>query len=328
MEASVEIFETPWRNKLLNHVRKTSKELIICAPYFSKDVISQILGCCKPHVKVKFLFGFTRDSMKGGQSDPDAVIEIISSDRVVEAKQIENLHAKIYIFDGKKAIVTSSNPTTQGLERNIEFGVFLAGEHARKLYHLMMLYWNDPKATTLDSKWLQKHRSSLEGIIERLKSRSKKTEEATIGKRISPKGVDEQEWALLWSTGEGDHIQEHIRHMEENGSTLWGTDFKIIARHFNFPLKAYLYVKNDKVRFKAVIASIEIYETRHKPQQVALRPERYRNEYHKTYLELTQLIPISPIAVTSFKKHNGENVSKFGVEGYVRVFDPMISTEI
>ena len=325
MKTSVRIFENPWRNRLLNLVGQANKELIICAPYFSKNMINQILNKRKAHTKVKFLLGFTTDSLKGGQSDPEAIIEIIDIKEGVEAKQIENLHAKIYIFDRAKAVVTSSNPTDQGLERNIEFSVFLPGEHARKLRDMIMTYWNDPKATTLDSRWLRKHKALLDGAIDGSRSRPKRTAEA-IGKRISPKGVDEQKWALLWSTREGDHIQEHIQHMRENGSTLWGTDFKIIAQHFNFPLKAYLYIKKDKVRFKAVVASIETYETKHKPRQVALRPRRYRNEYCKTYLELTQLIPISPIEVTSFRKHNGENVSKFGVEGYVRVFDRKITT--
>ncbi|MEM2129606.1 MAG: phospholipase D-like domain-containing protein [Candidatus Bathyarchaeia archaeon] len=340
MENLVELLETPWRMKLLRRVRQVQSELIICAPYFSEKVITQILNNCKDKVKVRFLLGFTQRSLKEGQSELNALLKIIKGYPKIEAKQIMNLHAKVYIFDGKSAIVTSSNPTANGLVENIEFGVCLDGPLAFELREKVMAYWMHPNATVLDSKWLKQHRRLLEEIASAPKSKEVSDVESRIGKYINPKGVDERdkgEWALLWSTHAGDHITKHIAQIKEQGATLWGADFAIKPEKFTFPVTGYLYVTRyrgermkleevGKVMFKASIVNVETYPEKSKPKEVSLRPADYKSEYHKTYLKLTELTAIkSSVDVTSFKKHNGKNVSRYGLQSYVRVFDPHLS---
>ena len=38
-------------------------------------------------------------------------------------RNYQNLHAKIYLFDNKKALITSANLTNNGLYHNFEYGV-------------------------------------------------------------------------------------------------------------------------------------------------------------------------------------------------------------
>lgn len=325
MNAPVEILETPWRKKFLEYVREAKSEIIICAPYFSEDVISQILDTRRISVKLKFLLGFTKESLEGGQSEPKALIRIIKSKPNVESKQIENLHAKVYIFDGRKAIVTSSNPTSRGLQRNVEFGVCLEGEEATTLRERVMAYWTDPGAEVLNSTWLLKHKSLLDKAAKSSKYKIK-SEEIRIGNWIPPKGIEmDGNWAFLWSTHAGEHIEKHIKQIKEQGATLWGADFGIKLKWFTFPLIGYLYVTLNRVSYRAVIADIETYKEACKPKEVSLRPPEYKNEYHKTYLKLTELKLIeTPIKVEQFRKHDGTQVSKYGLQGYVRVIPPSL----
>lgn len=325
---SVGLLETPWRRKLLEHVREVQTELIVCAPYFSENVVTQILDNCRCRAKVKFILGFSEESLKGGQSELSALLKIVDSYPGVEAKHIENLHAKVYIFDGQKAIVTSSNPTVKGLEKNIEFGVCLTGEYAAALRAKVMAYWADPDALLLDSAWLREHKHLLEDVAKSSKRGKTSVRESHIGKNITPKGTDiegEQVWAILWSTHEGIHIKEHQDCINKKGATLWGTDFGIIKNWYSFPVNGYLYVTLRNVELRATIVDIETYHTRHKPREIELRPVRYREEYHKTYLKLKELESIQPVKVTDFVKHDGRNVSKYGVQRYVRISDPAAS---
>ena len=56
-------------------------------------------------------------------SDIEAFQDIIENkDRIYNC---QTLHAKFYIFDDRYAIITSSNLTYSGLEKNIEYGVFI-----------------------------------------------------------------------------------------------------------------------------------------------------------------------------------------------------------
>lgn len=323
--SSLEIIETPWRNKLLTYVRSTRKELVICAPYFSKHVVDQIFKRCRSTVQIRFLLGFTRDSLKGGQSDPEALRQIIKMPNRAKAKQIGNLHAKIYIFDGEKAIVTSSNPTIQGLEKNVEFGVFFAGEAATDLVRRIDAYWNDPKAVQLDSQWLRDHGDLMKRSKERVNSEDREPYATPVGESVPPKGSDILRWAMLWSTHWGEHIRIHIEHIKKKGATLWGADFeKMNPEHFNYPITGYLYITGDKVKFKATISAIEKYKTKRKPKELGLRPHKYRDEIHKTFLKLSMLKELTkPMKVTEFRKRDGNNVSPYGLQNYVWVFDPL-----
>ena len=47
-------------------------------------------------------------------------------------RSLNNLHAKIYIFDDSKALVTSANATNAGMWRNLECGLSTDDRRRRK----------------------------------------------------------------------------------------------------------------------------------------------------------------------------------------------------
>jgi phosphatidylserine/phosphatidylglycerophosphate/cardiolipin synthase-like enzyme len=159
---SIEILENPWRNKLMEDVRKTNKELLLVTPYFSKDVIKEILRNRKQSVNTRFLLGFSERSFKEGESDPEALYLIVGKNPKIKAKHIRNLHAKAYVFDGLEAIVTSTNLTRNGLQNNMELGIRLIGKMAQEVRRCIMAYWKGPDTTLLDEDWLTAHSRLLE----------------------------------------------------------------------------------------------------------------------------------------------------------------------
>lgn len=58
-----------------------------------------------------------------GSLDVSAIKKLIKAGVIV--KNYQNLHAKIYIFDRKKALVTSANLTNNALYHNFEYGVLI-----------------------------------------------------------------------------------------------------------------------------------------------------------------------------------------------------------
>lgn len=62
-------------------------------------------------------------NLYSGALDIKGIGALINNNTTV--KNYSSLHAKIYIFDDKKAIITSSNLTNGGLVNNFEYGVLI-----------------------------------------------------------------------------------------------------------------------------------------------------------------------------------------------------------
>jgi hypothetical protein len=172
--ASVEVLENPWRYKLLNHVKNAKREILIVTPFFDKDTIDQILENRRPDVKLRFLLGFSDRSLESappGSRYGEAIRTIIGKRPDVEAKQLVGLHAKLYVFDGRTAIVTSANLTKAGLERNIEYGLCVEKEAAQKVHDIVVKCWKHTAAIMLDEEWLRLHNGALAEIERRQRAR-------------------------------------------------------------------------------------------------------------------------------------------------------------
>jgi HKD family nuclease len=133
--------------------------------------------------------------------------------------------------------------------------------------------------------------------------------------------------AILWSTNLGKHIEIYQKQIEEEEATLWGTDYKVNTRQYKFPINGYLYINGDCVRYKATIASIETHRDKQRPNKPDLRPENYRKEPHRTYLKLTEIVPLRPPRPVSYFTKIDGTTAKGGqsMRNYVRVRDPLES---
>lgn len=146
-------------------------------------------------------------------------------------------------------------------------------------------------------------------------------------KNKSKKSEDNNKVGILWSTHSGNHIKIHQKQISTKKATLWGINSKIVGQQYKFPITGYLYINGESVQYKAKIASIEAYDEKRRAQEEKLVPKQYRENKHKTFLKLTELVPLkTPRAISFFTKISGKKAKKDqSLRNYVRIFDPDVS---
>ena len=113
-----------WGKEISDALRIDASELRIICPFIKKGAIERIL---EHHPsKIQVITRFNLVDFAEGVSDIEALRELL--DAGADIRGIKNLHAKIYLFSDKRAIVTSANLTKAALERNHEFGLVAEDE--------------------------------------------------------------------------------------------------------------------------------------------------------------------------------------------------------
>lgn len=123
MYNAVKIVNTYLCDIFCNLVVNSKKRIRLCAPYIKESIINKIYDIKKPDTKIDIISNFSLPNFYNGSSDIEAFKRPIeSNDKVYNC---QTLHAKIYIFDDKYAIITSSNLTPSGFRGNLEYGIFI-----------------------------------------------------------------------------------------------------------------------------------------------------------------------------------------------------------
>src|SRR6185503_9282524 len=99
-------------------------------------LLNAIPDRAKDSIDVQVLTDLSPDNILASATDPRALARIQESIRTCRVWHLRRLHAKAYIADDRRAIVTSGNLTAGGLWANYEYGVCindskLASEIAR-----------------------------------------------------------------------------------------------------------------------------------------------------------------------------------------------------
>jgi phosphatidylserine/phosphatidylglycerophosphate/cardiolipin synthase-like enzyme len=120
---SFRLVETGWDDEFAAAAAATSHEIRIVAPFLQLDAAQKLVT-----KKLRALVVVTRfnlDDFCAGVSSLDALDWLLKQG--AQIRGIQNLHAKAYIFDKTRAIVTSGNLTTAALVRNHELGFITTG---------------------------------------------------------------------------------------------------------------------------------------------------------------------------------------------------------
>lgn len=119
----LEVLNRPINDRFFDLVSNSNSTIRLCAPYVKNEVINSIYSLKKETVNVEYISNFSLPDFYKKSSDIKAFETIMNKNDKIFNCQI--LHAKIYIFDDKKTIITSANLTPSGFKRNIEYGVFI-----------------------------------------------------------------------------------------------------------------------------------------------------------------------------------------------------------
>ncbi|CAG0963521.1 hypothetical protein METP3_00995 [Methanosarcinales archaeon] len=159
---NVTFIQTPWENRFLELIDDVNEELFILIPYIKYDITMKLLASLK-NKKLKILLKINVYDMEEEASDLEALLKL-NQQKNVEIRFISNLHAKLFIFDNKKVIVTSSNLTNGGLKDNIEFGILIEDDEFIKENVLPEINKQWEKAKEIDFNMIENLKSNFEKI--------------------------------------------------------------------------------------------------------------------------------------------------------------------
>jgi len=112
------LIDSGWDTEFDDAAANCHDELFIVTPFLQLSAVQHLFSG-RPR-KVSVITRFALEDLYAGVSSTDALSWLL--EQGAEIKGVRNLHAKAYIFDDKRAFVTSANLTWAALIRNHELG--------------------------------------------------------------------------------------------------------------------------------------------------------------------------------------------------------------
>ena len=129
---------SPDTASLTDVISNAKGHLLLCSPYVSTFGLTTVANCMPTKVtSVEFWTKLnTRDWLLGA-SDPEGLLDFIEQIEnhigPIIIRHADNLHAKIVLSDGSRAIAGSANLTAGGYVRNIEASRVVTGNEVNQL---------------------------------------------------------------------------------------------------------------------------------------------------------------------------------------------------
>ena len=123
----------------LKEVVGTSEgHLLLCSPFISAPALNIVYGALPGSIRtVEIWTRLSRRDWLTGASDPEGLLDFIrdTSAQVgpISVRYSNDLHAKIIVSDGPKAMAGSANLTRGGFQRNQEVARVVTGEEIKEL---------------------------------------------------------------------------------------------------------------------------------------------------------------------------------------------------
>ncbi|MGI9298171.1 MAG: phospholipase D-like domain-containing protein [Gammaproteobacteria bacterium] len=124
---NLELYPRGWRGAFLDLLSVARKNLTIVSPYIRRREAAFVAGNLRKGADITALTRLEESGLLSGALEIGA-LDIFggfsTGSRVIN---LPRLHAKIYVADESRAIITSANLTTSGMEHNYEYGVGVSG---------------------------------------------------------------------------------------------------------------------------------------------------------------------------------------------------------
>ncbi len=108
-----------WTNEFTEALNDDASELRIICPFIKANALQRLLQHNPKEIQV--ITRFNLSDIADGVSDIAALRNLL--DAGASVRGVKNLHAKLYLFGKKRAIITSCNLTKAALDSNHEFGM-------------------------------------------------------------------------------------------------------------------------------------------------------------------------------------------------------------
>jgi phosphatidylserine/phosphatidylglycerophosphate/cardiolipin synthase-like enzyme len=177
---TMQILKQHWKDILIDLVSNARDKIYLSSPFIKEKVAKTIIANKNYGVDCKLLTKFTLSNMRGSGLDLSAVQSF--KDNGFSLKNIDNLHAKIFIFD-HKAIITSANLTNGGLDSNLEYGVLL--ENETEIENDFLSYYNDTNYQYIENEHISKVQNLLDKLPKIQKSKNLNGEMQIFAKELN-----------------------------------------------------------------------------------------------------------------------------------------------
>lgn len=121
----LEVVKTPYNtaDTFYSNIEETQNIIRLCAPYIKTQIVEEILNRKNRDANLIVVTSSNLPVFATGGSDLEAIRTLLANG--IRVYNYQDLHAKIYIFDDERALITSANLTYSGFHRNYEYGVML-----------------------------------------------------------------------------------------------------------------------------------------------------------------------------------------------------------
>lgn len=111
----VNILNNSFYDDFMGLVENANKEIKLCAPFIKTNIVDDILTFKKQNVNIKIITSIKLMSFYRKVLDIEGLSKILDSNGKIYSYPM--LHAKFYIFDKNRLIITSANLTESGLRK-------------------------------------------------------------------------------------------------------------------------------------------------------------------------------------------------------------------
>lgn len=155
-----EIIKNPIEDIFLELCANSTQSIKLCAPFVKNNIIEKIITHKQMETSVDLLTNVNMNSFYKKASDLKALSKILEMTGYVY--NCGKLHAKYYIFDDEKAIITSGNLTHNGLNNNYEYGVLI---NEKDLINQIVEDYSSICSDELTGKVIQKQLDEIEKLL-------------------------------------------------------------------------------------------------------------------------------------------------------------------
>ncbi len=125
---SYALLRSPIEKSVQQLFTECERNIFIASPFINAHgigVLTNVLAERTVGITVEVLTCVTPKSLQEGSLDLAALVHLCQAQPSTKVLSLPRLHAKVYIVDGCKAIITSANFTRGGLLQNYEYGIAL-----------------------------------------------------------------------------------------------------------------------------------------------------------------------------------------------------------
>lgn len=178
----IEQLHKNWHTNLGSLIKESNEEVFISSPFVTQNGVDFIIKNCSENFKENgrfiFLTNFSPSNILQGSNHPKVFDTLNSAINNLNIWHLPKLHAKVYISDKNKSIITSGNLTNGGLFSNFEYGIQVNNAiETQKIYQDINQYCQ--LGSLIDSKTL----NSLVDISSQI-SKSISKQKSPVSKEI------------------------------------------------------------------------------------------------------------------------------------------------